>query len=81
MPCRSVNLSLKTSADTVTFKSAEKTVIIGKRTLACEKLKFTKSGVEKIAFECGFHSSMYFCRLFKETFGLTPGEYRKREQL
>jgi AraC-like DNA-binding protein len=49
--------------------------------LACEKLKFTKAGIEKIALECGFHSSMYFCKLFKETFGLTPSEYRKQEQI
>ena len=23
----------------------------------------------------------HLCRLFKETFGLTPGEYRKRNQI
>ncbi len=65
----------ETGITVVTYINAQKIQ------LACEKLKFTKSSIEKIALECGFHSSMYFCRLFKETFGLTPGEYRKRKQL
>ena len=48
--------------------------------LACEKLQFTRKNVEEIAIECGFNSSMYFCKVFKKNMGMSPGEYRKLKQ-
>ena len=48
--------------------------------LACEKLQFTRTNVEQIATECGFNSSMYFCKFFKNAMGVSPGEYRKQMQ-
>jgi len=33
--------------------------------------------VTEIAFRCGFQSSQYFARVFRECHGLTPGGYRK----
>ncbi len=48
--------------------------------LACEKLQFTRKNIEEIASECGFNSSMYFCKAFKKNMGVSPGEYRKQKQ-
>ena len=48
--------------------------------LACEKLQFTRKNIEEIALECGFNSSMYFCKTFKKNMGMSPGEYRKLKQ-
>lgn len=43
---------------------------------ACEELQKTNRSVEEIALQCGFHTSMYFCRVFKKITGLTPSQYR-----
>ena len=48
---------------------------------AADELRFTRKSMKRIAAECGFHSSVYFCKLFKERLGLSPGEYRKRHQM
>lgn len=34
-----------------------------------------------VASSCGFENSAHFCRIFKERFGLTPSEYRKRNEI
>lgn len=47
---------------------------------ATEELRFTRKSVKRIAADCGFHSSVYFCRLFRESFSLSPAEYRKKHQ-
>lgn len=47
---------------------------------ACEMLEFTKKNIDTISTECGFNSSMYFCKLFKETMKMRPGDYRKTKQ-
>lgn len=44
---------------------------------ACQLLRETEKTVTEIALECGFHSAMYFCRIFKDLMNLTPTEYRK----
>lgn len=43
---------------------------------ACEELQKTNRSVEEIALQCGFHTSVYFCRVFKKITGLTPSQYR-----
>ena len=48
---------------------------------ATEELRFTRKSIKRIAADCGFHSSVYFCKLFHESFGLSPGEYRKKQQI
>lgn len=35
--------------------------------------------VERIALECGFRSTSYFCKTFKETTGLSPLKYKNRK--
>jgi two-component system response regulator YesN len=37
-------------------------------------------GIAEIADECGFKTVPYFNRAFKRSKGVTPGEYRKRQQ-
>ena len=45
---------------------------------AARLLVQTDLTVESVADEVGLYDAPYFCRLFKEKTGLTPGEYRKR---
>ena len=44
---------------------------------ACNMLAGTKLSVSKISAACGFHSSMYFCKVFKEALYVTPSEFRR----
>lgn len=44
--------------------------------IACSLLKETDLSVETIATKCGFADSKSFCRVFKQIFGITPGNYR-----
>lgn len=45
-----------------------------------EKLLFsTKKNISQIATECGFSSSNYFCKIFKEHHGLSPKKYRESQ--
>lgn len=44
---------------------------------ACDLLAKTNQSVSAVAESCGFHTSMYFCRTFKEIMGKTPTQYRK----
>ena len=47
---------------------------------AAKLLAITEDSVLSIAHETGFENVGYFCRKFKDTFQLTPGEYRKRKK-
>ena len=47
---------------------------------ACRMLAKTSIPVTEIAMECGLGASSYFGRLFKERYGCTPLEYRRRWQ-
>ena len=44
-------------------------------------LSTTQSSVSAIARDTGFENIGYFCRRFKKTFGVTPGEYRMKTSL
>lgn len=35
--------------------------------------------IQEVAYSCGFSCPAHFTRAFKEIFGLTPSDYRKRE--
>lgn len=41
-------------------------------------LKYSNDPIKKIGEMCGFESSSYFGKRFRETVGCTPSEYRKR---
>ena len=40
-------------------------------------LRETHLSITEIAMACGFSSQSYFTKIFRETYGLTPGLYRK----
>ena len=47
---------------------------------ACELLESTGDTVEHIAAACGYHSTEHLIRQFKEEMGMTPTQYRKKEE-
>ena len=46
---------------------------------ACEMLKSTKKSITQIGMDCGFNSSMYFCKTFQKIIHMSPGEYRRMQ--
>jgi AraC-like DNA-binding protein len=48
---------------------------------ATDELRFTRKPIRRIAADCGFGSSVYFCKLFRSTLGTSPGDYRKKHQI
>ncbi len=44
---------------------------------AKELLELDYLTLDDVAERCGFSSLSYFCRVFKENLGMTPGEFRK----
>ena len=44
---------------------------------ACQMLSSTNELISDIALQCGFHDFSYFTKTFRETRGITPGEYRR----
>ena len=47
---------------------------------AAGKLRITSFRIKEIAQMSGFISSSHFCTVFQEKYGMTPGDYRQREQ-
>jgi len=45
---------------------------------ASKLLSETKKTSGEISSLCGFNTTMYFCRIFKQISGMTPSDYRKR---
>lgn len=45
---------------------------------ACQMLAETEETVTQIAYSCGLGSSSYFGKVFRERFGCSPAEYRKK---
>ena len=48
---------------------------------ACKMLKFTDRQIKEIAHNCGFADELYFSRIFKNTFGMSPNLYRKNKYI
>ncbi|WP_226667938.1 AraC family transcriptional regulator [Metabacillus litoralis] len=46
---------------------------------AIDQMKYTSKSLEQIAENCGFGSYPYFHKVFKKTYGLAPGMYRRKE--
>ena len=44
---------------------------------ACQRLVDTNESITQIAYNCGFGSSSYFGKVFRERYGCTPAAYRK----
>ncbi len=47
---------------------------------ACALLTTTRASITEVALQCGFNTISFFNRAFKERFGLSPREYRTRQQ-
>jgi len=47
---------------------------------AAKLLVSTEKTIARVAEETGFESSTYFCRKFKELYGITPKKYRDKQQ-
>ena len=45
---------------------------------ACDILKTEEMFLSEIAIRCGFNSTPYFCKVFKDEKGMSPSEYRKK---
>ncbi|HPJ00729.1 MAG TPA: helix-turn-helix transcriptional regulator [Enterococcus sp.] len=48
---------------------------------ASKLLKLTPLSIEEITKKCGFSTSSYFGKQFKEVYGVTPLHYRKNNKL
>jgi len=48
---------------------------------AARLLKFSQNSIADVATECGFSSTATLSRLFKQYFGVSPGQYRKGEKI
>ena len=48
--------------------------------VASRLLKDRSLSVGEIAFSCGFEDPGYFCKVFKRTFGTTPGTFRNNKR-
>jgi AraC family transcriptional regulator of arabinose operon len=46
--------------------------------IACDRIKFTVTNLERIAESTGFGSYTYFHRVFRAKFGMSPKQYRER---
>ena len=65
----------------VTGVSPAKFITDCRITCAKELLTADDLSFEDIAEQCGFSSASYFCRVFKQSLGVTPAEYKKRFHL
>ena len=41
-------------------------------------LRNTAMSITEIAYACGFSNTSYFCELFRERYGTSPGKYRTK---
>lgn len=61
-----------------TGRSCKDIVQEAKLLKALEELTHTDYRINDIAANCGYTSASHFYRIFRETYGMTPGEYRRR---
>lgn len=65
------------------FKKTPLEYLIGLRMNLAKKLlrQIPFQGVESVANQCGFKDIYYFSKAFKKYVGISPSEYRKKEQI
>lgn len=51
-------------------------ITLARLKLSANLVKNTKLSISEISYSVGFNSATYFCKKFKEYFGLTPKEFR-----
>ena len=47
---------------------------------ACEYLKYTELSIKEISYKVGMQDPLYFSRIFKKYFGISPKDYRKEQR-
>lgn len=47
---------------------------------ACEYLKYTELSIKEISFKVGVQDPLYFSRIFKNYFGVSPKKYRREQR-
>lgn len=47
---------------------------------AQHRLLASSDSVTRIAADCGFHATGYFCRMFRKKYGMTPVEFRNKQR-
>lgn len=47
---------------------------------AAASLHSSQSSILEVALACGFQNFSYFIKMFRQEFGMTPGEYRKTDE-
>jgi AraC-like DNA-binding protein len=79
------NLAMATNSSVATFKrkfsqyfktTPAKYRLEMRLNQVAEKLKTTDESIANIGYECGFNSPEHLCRVFKNSFGVTPSAYR-----
>ena len=50
-------------------------------TLACDDLKYSKTPIVEIAVKYGYDSGVSFSRAFKNVYGVSPREWRNKNQM
>lgn len=61
-----------------TGNSCQQYLLLFRMEQAMELLKNPANDLSRIAIECGFYDSNYFCKRFRKIYGESPGIYRKR---
>jgi YesN/AraC family two-component response regulator len=70
---------LSTLLKKTTGKSFKEIIHEQKLRKACTLLNNTNIAVDRIAFEVGYNNCSFFYKKFKNTFGVTPFEYRQKK--
>ena len=60
--------------------SPQEYIIISKLTYACELIRQTDLGIKEVSWKVGYQDQLYFSRIFKKRFGLTPSEYKNSQK-
>jgi len=79
--CRSIGMSnsnLHRKLTALTGASANQFIRHIRLSKACELLKDPEHTISDIAYDCGFNDPVYFTRVFKQEFGVTPSEWRRK---
>jgi len=77
--CREVGMSnsaLHRKLTALTGHSANHFIRRIRLSKACTMLHDPEQTIAVVAYECGFNDPVYFARVFKQEFGLTPSEWR-----
>ncbi len=79
--CREAGMSksnLHRKLTALTGHSANRFIRRIRLSKACAMLRDPSRSIVAIAYDCGFNDAVYFTRMFRQEFGMTPSEWRSR---